>query len=51
MFAVDDMTTSHPACGIMAEPVGEVAQYGHRYQLCHLRGPAGVIIAPAEQVR
>lgn len=50
MFAVDDIEDivarlrSHGA-----ELVGEVAQYQDSYRLCYVRGPAGIIVALAEQ--
>jgi hypothetical protein len=31
-----------------AELVGEVAQYDDNYRLCYMRGPAGIIVALAE---
>jgi catechol 2,3-dioxygenase-like lactoylglutathione lyase family enzyme len=34
-----------------AELLGEVAQYEDSYQLCYLRGPEGIIVALAEQIR
>lgn len=34
-----------------AELVGEVVQYEHQYKLCYLRGPAGIIVTPAEDLR
>jgi catechol 2,3-dioxygenase-like lactoylglutathione lyase family enzyme len=33
-----------------AELVGEVAQYEDKYRLCYLRGPAGIIVALAEEL-
>jgi len=52
MFAVDDLD------GVLvrlrargAELVGEVAQYEDLYRLCYVRGPEGVVIALAEQLR
>jgi catechol 2,3-dioxygenase-like lactoylglutathione lyase family enzyme len=33
-----------------AEPVGEVAQYEDRYRLCYMRGPAGIIVALAQEL-
>jgi catechol 2,3-dioxygenase-like lactoylglutathione lyase family enzyme len=33
-----------------AELVGEVAQYEDAYLLCYVRGPAGIIVALAEQL-
>jgi hypothetical protein len=35
---------------VSAEVVGELEQYEAGYRLCFLRGPAGVIIEPAEQL-
>jgi len=51
MFAVDDIedviARLHPHG---AELVGEVAQYEDSYRLCYVRGPAGIIVALAEQL-
>lgn len=33
-----------------AELVGEIAQYQDQYRLCYLRGPAGIIVALAEEL-
>jgi catechol 2,3-dioxygenase-like lactoylglutathione lyase family enzyme len=33
-----------------AELVGEVVQYEEKYRLCYVRGPAGIIVALAEQL-
>jgi catechol 2,3-dioxygenase-like lactoylglutathione lyase family enzyme len=33
-----------------AELLGQVAQYENIYRLCYLRGPAGIIVALAEQI-
>ena len=33
-----------------AELVGEVAQYEDIYRLCYMRGPAGIIVALAEEL-
>jgi catechol 2,3-dioxygenase-like lactoylglutathione lyase family enzyme len=33
-----------------AELLGEVAQYEDTYRLCYLRGPAGIIVALAEEL-
>ena len=33
-----------------AELVGEVEQYQDSYRLCYVRGPAGIIVALAEQL-
>lgn len=51
MFAVesiDDTVTRLSAHG--AELVGEVAQYEDMYRLCYMRGPAGIIVALAEEL-
>jgi hypothetical protein len=32
------------------ELVGEVAQYKDMYRLCYMRGPAGIIVALAEEL-
>ena len=51
MFAVediDDTVTRLRARG--AELVGEVAQYEDKYRLCYMRGPAGIIVALAEEL-
>ena len=52
MFAVDDIddviarVRTHGAA-----LVGEVAQYEDLYRLCYLRGPDGIIVALAEELR
>ena len=33
-----------------AEILGEIAQFESIFLLCYLRGPAGTIVAPAEQI-
>jgi catechol 2,3-dioxygenase-like lactoylglutathione lyase family enzyme len=51
MFAVesvDDTVARLRARG--AELLGEVAQYENIYRLCYLRGPAGIIVALAEEL-
>jgi catechol 2,3-dioxygenase-like lactoylglutathione lyase family enzyme len=51
MFAVesvDDTLARLRAHG--AELVGEVAQYENMYRLCYVRGPAGIIVALAEEL-
>ncbi len=51
MFAVesvDDTVARLRANG--AELIGEVAQYEDMYRLCYLRGPAGIIVALAEEL-
>ena len=34
-----------------AELLGEVAEYEDQYRLCYLRGPGGIIVALAEDLR
>ena len=46
--SVDDTVARLRATG--AELVGEVAQYEDKYRLCYMRGPAGVIVALAEEL-
>jgi len=51
MFAVDDIQdTVARLRGHGAELIGEVAQYESIFLLCYLRGPAGIIVALAEQI-
>ncbi|MBF6168905.1 VOC family protein [Streptomyces gardneri] len=52
MFAVEDID------GILdrlrphgAELLGELVQYENSYRLCYLRGPAGILVALAEQIK
>ncbi len=52
MFAVDDLEdviARLRAHG--AELIGEVAQYEDMYRLCYIRGPEGIIVALAEQLK
>ncbi len=52
MFAVEDVEDAIARLRTHgAELVGEVAQYEDLYRLCYVRGPAGIIVALAEQVR
>ena len=51
MFAVesvDDTVARMRAHG--AELLGEVVQYENLYRLCYMRGPAGIIVALAEEL-
>jgi catechol 2,3-dioxygenase-like lactoylglutathione lyase family enzyme len=51
MFAVDDLDAVLARLRTHgAELVGEVAQYEDIYRLCYVRGPAGIIVALAEQL-
>ena len=53
MFAVDDIddVVARLCSRHGAELVGEIAQYEDIYRLCFLRGPEGIIIGLAEQLR
>ncbi|MBO2444257.1 VOC family protein [Actinomadura nitritigenes] len=52
MFAVEDIDDVIARLrGHGAELVHEVAQYEDVYRLCYLRGPEGVIVALAEELR
>jgi catechol 2,3-dioxygenase-like lactoylglutathione lyase family enzyme len=46
--SVDDTVARLRASG--AELIGEVAQYEDKYRLCYVRGPAGIIVALAEEL-
>jgi catechol 2,3-dioxygenase-like lactoylglutathione lyase family enzyme len=51
MFAVESVNdTVAQLRAIGAELIGEVAQYENLYRLCYMRGPAGVIVALAEEL-
>jgi catechol 2,3-dioxygenase-like lactoylglutathione lyase family enzyme len=51
MFAVDDIDDTITRLRVHgAELLGEVAQYESIFRLCYLRGPAGIIVALAEQI-
>jgi len=46
--SLDDTITRLRAHG--GELIGEVAQYEDKYRLCYMRGPAGIIVALAEDL-
>ena len=51
MFAVDDVAdTVARLRGHGAEPIGEMVEYEDKYRLCYVRGPAGIIVALAEEL-
>jgi predicted enzyme related to lactoylglutathione lyase len=51
MFAVDDIEDTIARLRPHgAELLGDVARYGDSYKLCYLRGPAGIIVALAEEL-
>ncbi|MFD7631035.1 VOC family protein [Streptomyces sp. NPDC059851] len=52
MFAVDDIEDVVARLRTHgAELVGELAQYEDSYRLCYVRGPEGILIGLAEQLR
>ena len=52
MFAVDDIDDVVARLrGHGAELVGEIVQYEDIYRLCYLRGPEGIVVGLAEQLR
>jgi len=46
--SVDDAVERMRAHG--GELIGDVAQYEDQYRLCYMRGPAGIIVALAEEL-
>jgi catechol 2,3-dioxygenase-like lactoylglutathione lyase family enzyme len=46
---IDDSVASLLAAG--GKLIGEVVQYKDIYRLCYMRGPAGIIVALAEELR
>ena len=51
MFAVDDVDDTVARLGKHGgELIGEIAQYEDMYRLCYLRGPAGIIVALAQEL-
>jgi catechol 2,3-dioxygenase-like lactoylglutathione lyase family enzyme len=51
MFAVEGLDdTVDRLRAIGAELIGEVVQYEDFYRLCYVRGPAGIIVALAEEL-
>ena len=51
MFAVEDIDDVVARLRVHgAELLGELAQYDDTYRLCYVRGPAGIILALAEQL-
>jgi len=52
MFAVDDLDETLGRLRTHgAELVGEVVQYEQSYRLCYIRGPEGLLIGLAEELR
>lgn len=51
MFAVDDIDGTVARLEAKGgELIGEVVQYLDKYRLCYMRGPAGIIVALAEEL-
>ena len=51
MFAVDDVDEAVARlAGHGGELIGEIVRYEDQYRLCYLRGPAGIIVALAEEL-
>jgi catechol 2,3-dioxygenase-like lactoylglutathione lyase family enzyme len=51
MFAVEDIDGAVARLRAHgAELVGEVVQYEDKYRFCYMRGPAGIIVALAEEL-
>lgn len=51
MFEVDDIDETVARLSARGgELIGEVAQYENMYRLCYMRGPAGIIVALAEDI-
>ena len=52
MFAVDNLDDTLARLGRRgAQLVGEVVQYESMYRLCYIRGPEGILIGLAQQLR
>jgi catechol 2,3-dioxygenase-like lactoylglutathione lyase family enzyme len=52
MFAVDDIDDTLTRLGKLgATVVGEVVRYEDVYRLCYIRGPEGILIGLAEELR
>jgi hypothetical protein len=51
MFAVDDI---EDVLGRLrahgAQLIGDMVRYEDQYLLCYLRGPEGIIVAPAQEI-
>jgi predicted enzyme related to lactoylglutathione lyase len=51
MFAVEDIDDTVARLRAHGgELIGEVVQYEDKYRLCYIRGPAGIIVALAEEL-
>jgi predicted enzyme related to lactoylglutathione lyase len=51
MFAVEDIDDTLARLRTQgSEQIGEIVQYEDKYRLCYIRGPAGTIIALAQEL-
>jgi catechol 2,3-dioxygenase-like lactoylglutathione lyase family enzyme len=51
MFAVDDLDDTVARLSAHgAERIGEMVRYEDKYKLCYVRGPAGIIVALAQEL-
>jgi predicted enzyme related to lactoylglutathione lyase len=51
MFAVEDIDDTVARLRAHGtELIGELIQYEDKYRLCYMRGPAGIIVALAEEL-
>jgi len=52
MFAVDDIDDTLARLAKRgAELVGELVQYENAYRLCYIRGPEGILIGLAQELK
>lgn len=51
MFALDDLDATLTRLGRRAQLVGEVVDYEGIYRLCYIRGPGGLLIGLAQELR
>jgi catechol 2,3-dioxygenase-like lactoylglutathione lyase family enzyme len=51
MFAVDDLDDTLQRLGNRATLAGEVVDYQDVYRLCYIRGPGGLLIGLAQELR
>ena len=51
MFAVDDLDDTLARLGKRATVVGKVVQYQDTYRLCYVRGPEGILIGLAQELK
>jgi catechol 2,3-dioxygenase-like lactoylglutathione lyase family enzyme len=51
MFAVDDLDDTLARLGKRATVVGKLVQYQDTYRLCYVRGPEGILIGLAQELK